>query len=186
MTYDYAYSGYASGYDDGLRIDISTNCGTSWDSIYGAFGPNLQTVPYESSAWTPTCGSWATDSINLSNLGLNGDTIMFRFAAINGYGNHFYLDNINVNGLNILFNEEKNEMFSQTKIYPNPSNGNINIKTNIDKLQIKIYSSLGELITEKNIEKNVKSIDFNRMPKGIYLIQLINQNNTEARKFIIQ
>ena len=41
-------------------------------------------------------------------------------------------------------------------------------------------------MTEKNIEKNVKSIDFNSMPKGIYLIQLINQNNTEARKFVIQ
>ena len=185
LTYDYAYSGYASGYDDGLRIDISTDCGTTWDSIYGALGPDLQTVPYESSAWFPTCGSWKTDSINLTNWGLNGDTIMIRFTAINDYGNHFYLDNIKINGLNILFNEE-NEIFNQTKIYPNPSNGNINIKTNIDKLKIKIYSSLGELITEKKFEKSIKSIDFNRMPKGIYFIQLINHNNIETRKIVVQ
>ena len=186
LTYDYAYSGYASGYDDGFRIDISRNCGTTWDSIYGAFGTDLQTTSYETSAWTPTCGSWASDSINLSNLGLNADTIMFRFVAINDYGNHFYLDNIKINGLNLLFNEEKNEIFSQTTLYPNPSSGDINIKTNIDNLEIKIYSTLGEMITKKTIKKGIKMIDFNTMPKGIYLVQLINNSNIELRKIVIQ
>ena len=44
LTYDYAYSGYA-GSDDGFRIDISTDCGDTWDSIYGASGTSLQTEP---------------------------------------------------------------------------------------------------------------------------------------------
>ena len=96
LTYDYSYSGFSTGHNDGFRIDISTNCGNSWDSIYGAFGPNLQTVPYVGNAWSPSCGSWISDSIDLTSFGLNGDTIMVRFAAVNDYGNNFYLDNINI------------------------------------------------------------------------------------------
>ena len=100
LTYDYAYSGY-SGSDDGFRIDISTDCGDTWDSIYGASGTSLQTVPYVGSAWYPTCGSWKKDTLNLTNFGLNGEIIMIRFTAINDYGNRFFMDNIKVNGTNI-------------------------------------------------------------------------------------
>jgi PKD repeat protein/photosystem II stability/assembly factor-like uncharacterized protein len=101
LTYDYAYSGYAAGYDDGFRIDISTDCGITWDSLYGAYGTDLQTAPYVGSAWYPTCGSWKEDTLNLTNFGLNGETIMIRFAAINDYGNRFFMDNVKVNGTNI-------------------------------------------------------------------------------------
>ena len=101
LTYDYAYSGY-SGSDDGFRIDISTDCGDTWDSIYGASGSDLQTVPYVGNAWYPTCGSWEKDTLNLTSFGLNGETIMIRFAAINDYGNRFFMDNVKVNGTNIL------------------------------------------------------------------------------------
>ncbi len=102
LTYDYAYSGYAAGYDDGFRIDISTDCGATWDSLYGAYGTDLQTVPYVGSAWYPTCGSWKKDTLNLNNFGLNGETLMIRFAAINDYGNRFFMDNVKVNGTNVL------------------------------------------------------------------------------------
>ena len=101
LSYDYAYSGYSSSYDDGFRIDISLDCGLNWDSIFGAKGSDLQTTGYYGSSWLPS-GSWKKDSINLSNLGLNGDTIIIRFVAINDYGNNFFLDNVNISGKNIL------------------------------------------------------------------------------------
>ena len=55
------------------------------------------------SAWYPTCGSWKKDTLNLTNFGLNGETIMIRFTAINDYGNRFFMDNVKVNGTNISF-----------------------------------------------------------------------------------
>ena len=111
LIYDYAYCGlnpppsWSHGSNDGFRIDISTDCGDTWDSIYGASGTDLQTTAVINTcsyyAWYPTCGSWKTDTINLTNLGLNGETIMIRFAAINDYGNRFFMDNVNINGTNI-------------------------------------------------------------------------------------
>ena len=102
LTYDYAYSGYAAGHEDGFRIDVSTDCGTTWDSLYGAAGASLQTTPYVGSPWYPTCGSWKKDTLNLTNFGLNGKNIMIRFAAINDYGNRFFMDNIKINGTNVI------------------------------------------------------------------------------------
>ena len=96
LTYDYAYCGF-SGYADGFRIEISTDCGTTWDSIYGASGADLQTTGYVNSPWYPTCGSWKTDSLDLTSFGYNGDTIMIGFVAINDYGNRFFMDNVNIN-----------------------------------------------------------------------------------------
>ena len=125
LTYDYAYCGF-SGYADGLRIEISTDCGASWDSIYGASGTTLQTTGYVNSPWYPSCGTWATDSLDLTAKGYNGDTIMLRFVAINDYGNRFFMDNVNINGQNILAIQETTTF--HTSIYPNPTKGIFTIR----------------------------------------------------------
>ena len=186
LTYDYAYSGYAAGYNDGLRIEISTDCGTTWDSIYGAIGPDLQTTAYVGSAWYPTCGSWATDSINLSNWGLNGDTIMVRFVAINDYGNRFFMDNININGQNIILGLDDENTDFHASIYPNPTKGIFSIRTDANNMKVEIYSPLGRLITEKNIIGGLQIIDLSNQSKGIYFVRLKSGTTIEQRKLIVQ
>jgi photosystem II stability/assembly factor-like uncharacterized protein len=186
LTYDYAYSGYAAGYDDGLRIEVSTDCGTTWDSIYGAIGSDLQTTAYVGSPWYPTCGSWATDSINLSNWGLNGDTIMVNFVAINDYGNRFFMDNVNINGQNILAIEEGENNTFHTSIYPNPTKGLFTIRTDANNMKVEIYSTLGKLVASENIIGGLQQIDLSKQKKGIYFIKLMHNGKTEQRKLILQ
>tara|TARA_B100002052_G_scaffold71305_1_gene64635 strand:- start:12406 stop:15090 length:2685 start_codon:yes stop_codon:yes gene_type:complete len=184
LTYDYAYSGF-SGYADGLRIEISTDCGGTWDSIYGASGTALQTTSYVNNAWYPTCGSWKTDSINLTNWGLNGDTIKVRFVAINDYGNRFFMDNVKIDGQNILsINEIKSEL--NIAIYPNPTAGIFTIRTDLDNIEIEIYSTIGRLVLKKNLLGGLHTINISDQPKGIYFIKIQNGTKTEQRKLIIQ
>jgi photosystem II stability/assembly factor-like uncharacterized protein len=186
LTYDYAYSGYAAGYDDGLRIDISTDCGSTWDSIYGAIGADLQTTAYVGSPWYPTCGSWATDSINLSNWGLNGDTIMVRFVAINDYGNRFFMDNVNINGQNIIIGLEDEVTNFHTSIYPNPTKGMFSIRTDVADLKLEIYTALGRLVIKESVTGGLQQIDLSQQPKGIYFVKLMHDGKTEQRKLILQ
>ena len=184
LIYDYAYCGY-SGYADGLRIEISTNCGATWDSIYGASGAALQTTSYVNSPWHPTCGSWGTDSLDLTSFGYNGDTIMVRFVAINDYGNRFFMDNVNINGQNILQVQELEDAF-HTSIYPNPTKGIFRIRTDSDNLEVSIYSTLGELVLKEKIIDGLKQIDLSNQSKGIYFVKLKSGDKTEQRKLIIQ
>ena len=180
LSYDYAYSGYSSSYNDGFRIDISLDCGLNWDSIFGAKGSDLQTTGYYGSSWLPTCGSWKKDSINLSNLGLNGDTIIIRFVAINDYGNNFYLDNVNISGKNILDSKNYN-LDDEITIFPNPSTGTFRVMTNIENYSFKIFDSFGKrILSKQNLSRSTK-VDLTAHKKGIY--QIIFESNDKLRNF---
>lgn len=184
LSYDYSYSGFSSAHNDGFRIDISKDCGLTWDSIYSAYGTSLQTTNYSSSVWVPTCGSWKNNSHDLGSLGFTNDTIMVRFVAINDYGNHFYLDNIKIDGNNILntFKIDKNAI----EIYPNPSDGNFIIRTLQDNSTIKIIDIFGRILFEKNLNHQTMKISADFLNRGHYTVQVYHKNIIRNKKLIIK
>jgi photosystem II stability/assembly factor-like uncharacterized protein len=183
LTYDYSYSGFSAAYNDGFRIDISTDCGMSWDSIYGASGTDLQTTSYQTYEWSPTCNSWQTDSINLTQLGYNEDTIMIRFVGINDYGNQFFMDNVSIKGQNIL---ETNFIKNQSlEIFPNPNNGEFSILSNYTNLDYTIYNSLNQKIKTGEILSELYNIKLQNPKSGIYLIRFSNSTITFSEKIVI-
>ena len=111
---------------------------------------------------------------------------MVRFVAINDYGNHFYLDNVNINGQNIIIGlEDKNTNF-HTSIYPNPTKDLLFIRTDAKKLEVEISNLIGEVILTTTISNGLQQIDLANQAKGVYLIKLINGQKSEQRKIIIQ
>ncbi len=95
LRFDHAYAPYGGGYDDGFRVEISTNCGSSWTPLYSAVGAALATAPQNTGAWEPAaCSDWLAHDIDLSAY--DGQNILLRFTAINDYGNRLYLDNVEV------------------------------------------------------------------------------------------
>jgi lysyl endopeptidase len=99
MTFDVAYRRYGAGYDDSLRVMISTNCGTSWTTVYTKGGTTLATVTgtQTASGFTPTAAQWRNESISLNAYaGLNN--VLIKFQGYSAYGQNIYFDNINITG----------------------------------------------------------------------------------------
>ena len=93
LKYRHAYSGYSSSYSDGMRVQVSGDCGLSWTTVFEAFGADLQTNPYVTSSWTPTtCTQWQQHDHDLTAY--DGGQVLVRFVAINNYGNWLYLDDV--------------------------------------------------------------------------------------------
>ncbi|MBI9054740.1 MAG: endonuclease [Bacteroidales bacterium] len=74
-------------------------------------------------------------------------------------------------------------------IYPNPTKGQVNLK--FDKKDeintIKIYNLLGERIIQINmLNKNNYTIDLSKYPKGIYIVQISNEESNRVRKIILK
>ena len=100
LIFDVAYAIYNANYTDGLRIDVSSNCGSSWAPVgYLKSSTILATVAAQTSAFTPnSSGQWREDTVFLPSS-LSGPSIKFRFTSINGYGNNLYIDNVRVYNL---------------------------------------------------------------------------------------
>lgn len=70
------------------------------------------------------------------------------------------------------------EDLGEFKIYPNPTNGIVNITgLNPETTEsISIYSTTGELMLTQNVNSNVMSVVLNGVPKGIYIVQIKSKN----------
>ena len=75
-----------------------------------------------------------------------------------------------------------------TSIYPNPSNGSFSIETKTRLDKINVYSQTGAFV--KTIEvtdmSNKVNLNLTNFQKGIYLIELQNENEKTWKKIIIE
>jgi len=72
---------------------------------------------------------------------------------------------------------------SKFLIFPNPSNGLINIHA-IEKMEIFIYNALLELIIHQEIRDGSNVIEISDKPNGIYYIRIQKGEYNELRKVI--
>ncbi len=96
LSFDVAYAYYNNTWFDGLRVEISTDCGATFSEVvYEKFKDQLATAGTMTQVFTPNnANQWRKEAIDLTEFA--GNTIVVKFVSINGYGNSLYLDNINV------------------------------------------------------------------------------------------
>ena len=146
---------------------------------------------------------YAGESLNAADLSDGMELVMMDGnSATISIGDNVTIDNATVvmadilctNGVihiidDLLFAEEsslednKNIEFS---VYPNPSNGEININSlNNDNYNIMITNYLGDIILSKSLTGNF-SFDLSNYSKGIYMIEVSKDNISETHKVVIK
>jgi len=121
--------------------------------------------------WTENANIVSTDSI-YSFIVLNNRTLVANFSPI-----------ISV--------PENNNSMEDILIYPNPviNELNITIKNNdFKELNLKLYNSIGQLVVDKVLKNTLDfhKVDFSYINKGVYFVEINNnQNNILKKKIII-
>jgi hypothetical protein len=80
---------------------------------------------------------------------------------------------------------------SKSYAYPNPSNGQVKIKSseaiNKNENYITVYDSMGRIITQKAINKEEdKQLDLSKQGKGIYLIKITEGDKVSESKVVVE
>ncbi len=102
LKFQHAYRAYSATFADRMRVDISVDCGASWTSVFDQQGSVLATGTNITSAFVPSdCDQWRLNDIDISAF--DGQSVLIRFVAVNGYGNWLYLDDVVVerNGVSV-------------------------------------------------------------------------------------
>lgn len=143
----------------------STNArGYIWDFGDG----NYDTVASPTHTF-PFFGSFNVQLIAFSSCG--SDTLKMKIT----------LNSIYDNGLN-----------SEVDIYPNPASQNVYIKivSSIpDELKLKLVNTLGQPVYEKQVNNNreiLEVIDVSKLPKGIYFINITDNQGTMSKKILVE
>jgi len=65
---------------------------------------------------------------------------------------------------------------TQIELYPNPSNGKLNVPGVQKGQRIQVYNSAGSAIIEMKVENSHEIINIDKQPAGLYLIVVSDQN----------
>jgi len=106
---------------------------------------------------------------------------------------------VNINTKNVMVNADavginEKSVLKAFNIYPNPSNGNSTIRFSLNKrsdVSIFIYNTVGQIIEEKIMSgmypgEYGHTFETAGIAKGVYLVKLVTNNETQERKLILE
>ncbi len=191
LKFDVAYA-YYPAYHDSLLVDISTDCGHTFSTIYAKDTTWLATAPDTTDPFRPTSTQWRTDSISL-NAYIGGD-VQLAFDNVGHYGQNIYIDNVNLR-INIPPNLEiaDNGAVQQFKLFPNPVHGNLKLQgvaVSGERVTVSVYDVMGVCVHTSVLVVNGgqvnESIDVSNLPAGLFQVKVTCSTGERwAEKLII-
>lgn len=194
MTFRYAYRKRSSGNEEWLRVFVSNDCGESWAQRRTIKGDNLSPL-IATSAWTPSSqDDWVTVHVTNITSTFWVDNVRFKFQFESDGGNNFYLDDINIYaGDPQELSVEENSMFTDFNIYPNPTDGEINIQfttENSANYTIELVNMLGQVVEtsliKANAGNNLVMMGTEHLRSGVYMLRMNTGNAQIIRQVIVK
>jgi hypothetical protein len=191
VTFMRSHKRYNATYSDKLMIKGSSNCGTTWATLYTKSGATLASVAgYVTTAWTPaTAADWASDNASLTSL-LGNSSVLLKFEGTSGYGNNLYIDDINVN-LSVGINNVAD--YVQFSVYPNPASEKLSLDINLkqgEKATMEIMNSVGGVVlsqvSDLNAGQSTVDININSLSAGSYFVSVSTAEGKIVKPFMVQ
>lgn len=193
LTFDRSHKMYASsGYNDNLKVRVSTNCGSSWVNALNLTDPALANVSgYTGNvAWTPALSTdWAAQNVVLNSY-LGNSNVIIKFEALSGYGNNLYIDNVNVNL--VTSTGDIVTIPVQFELYPNPAANQTTVSLQLAKssdVTINVVNALGQVVQSTfnpsmSAAQHTLTINTEKLTSGVYNVNIITAEGVTSQKLI--
>lgn len=191
IDFDVAYCQYISE-NDSIEVQYSLDCRDTWTSVFNEAGTVLASgnPPINTIAFVPTNASqWHHKSASL-NAVVGNQNVFVRFKATSDGGNCCYIDNINLFA-DVATATSSANRDKHIRLYPNPSNGKVNIALNYDDVQdvtVTIANILGDMVTTlslKDVSSGVYQLDLAGRASGNYIVSIKTVKDVVTKRLSI-
>ncbi len=191
LTFDYSFTTWENS-NDGLAVEVSSDCGVTYTSLWSAFGSDLRTAPEvnsNNSFFTPAANEWARVEVSLADY--VGQEVLIRYAITSAWGDMMYIDDINLVGVSNLDELTSNE---ELNVYPNPTSDLLNVDLSIENAEAVSYrlvNMLGQTVAQRNLGTKIsgkltETISTNELDNGSYLLHfLIGERQVVRRVSVV-
>ena len=147
----------------------------------------------------PSTGAWQTWQTISHNVSLPADTVEISIVAASGGFNINWLliegpntlkssENFNYSGLKSTESQPINSFAfdERIEVYPVPADEQLIVKAD-SAYKVSLCDLSGRIVASKFVTESEVIFNVNNLPKGVYLVVIINKTNTtEVRKVVIQ
>ena len=183
MTWDYTYNDN-NGYTDSLAVVYRTGSSPNWQTIWIRGGADLEVLGTQTWFWdaaTPSI-SWGPGYLNLDFLA-GEPCVEFAFDNRGYYGNHVWIDNVNLNG---TFDDSGLEEINlNVHVFPNPSNGSFTITASESVDSYSVLDLTGRVVIEdQKLNSKHFSIDLSDETSGMYVLELRTNSGSRVTRLM--
>jgi hypothetical protein len=189
VSFDYAYSaGNSSALADTLELQVTTDCGQTFTTVWKNWGSGLQTTTDRGSGgFIPNSKDWKNVTLNLFKYVGTSDFQIY-FVDKGNKRNNLYIDNINLYGITVPPRLKKQGYL----IYPSPFHQQFfirNYEVPVTLQSARIYNSVGQLVWSKTYNGNAYTqmpVDLGNAEPGVYIVKLQYADKSVVQKIVKQ
>jgi hypothetical protein len=170
-----------------MFIQVSTDCGQSWKTLYANGGADMQTRSDVSSVFIPKPSEWKQDTVDLSAYAGLTSGVALRFSGKNDLGNNFFLDNVLL-GDRVVASENETETREGIAIYPNPATNSVVVTSRRKIEAIQLLDLSGKKVLEQSEFTNTEAVtlDISSLKAGIYFIETLTAAGRATHRLVIK
>ena len=163
------YSGFSYSTFHALRYDV----GTGWNDVDGSPLPNnLHSI---------TADVLPSTIMYAITVDKPGNACLASKASGGPYSHSLS----NLDDYSIGTTIESAKHFDDINVYPNPTNGKINISGN-NITNVEITDITGQIILKRLVNSNPLTIDLGKNSEGIYFIKIYNNDGYTIKKIVLE
>jgi hypothetical protein len=155
-------------------------------AVYVTISNDPATIANATPVYETTVTATELERITLDISNLAGSTVYVTFR-------HFEVTDMFYMGVdNILVASAQDASVSfkrkimETTVFPNPSNGTINVKTASVNSTVEVYNTLGAIVAKIGANgNNIVKVDLTSQPKGVYFVKVTENGSTSVSKVSI-
>ncbi|MGF1565222.1 MAG: choice-of-anchor J domain-containing protein [Flavobacteriales bacterium] len=181
LTFDVAHQQF-NEYVDGLEVRVRAAGSTEWTTVYSKFGADLAVNGCYMWFWYDSGGEvvWRNENVDLSAF-LGESCVEIAFVNVGGYGNHIWVDNVNVFNPSVSGIAEVGN--GALHVYPNPTTDDFNVRVSAEWLgsEYVLYDATGRQVEAGRIASGLR-INGQRLTAGVYVFVVPGLGQTRVVK----